>query len=136
VFIQTHYPAHPLLASLIEHDYSGFAELALAERKETSWPPFSHLVVWRAQASTRAPAARFLRRVAELARRKRRPVAVLGPAAAAMERRGGQYRAQLLFRCEQRAPLHALLEELMTVARTWPESRRVRWSVDVDPAEL
>ncbi|HIE72315.1 MAG TPA: hypothetical protein EYP98_20300, partial [Planctomycetes bacterium] len=43
VLIQTHYPAHPLLTSLIEHDYTHFAELALEERAQTRWPPFSHL---------------------------------------------------------------------------------------------
>ena len=136
VLIQTHYPAHPLLTSLIEHDYTHFAELALEERAQTRWPPFSHLAVWRTQAGTRAPASNFLQRIAELARRNEGPVTILGPAAAAMERRGGQYRAQLLFRCSERAPLHKLLDELLDIARAWPEARRVRWSVDVDPAEI
>jgi primosomal protein N' (replication factor Y) len=53
-----------------------------------------------------------------------------------MERRGGKYRAQLLFHCSRRAPLHELVRRLLGVARTWPETRRVRWSIDVDPAEL
>jgi primosomal protein N' (replication factor Y) len=136
VLIQTHYPTHPLLNSLIRHDYTRFAELALLEREQTQWPPFSYLAVWRAQASTRAPAMRFLQRVAKLARQSAGPVSVLGPAPAAMERRGGQYRAQLLFRCTNRGPLHTSLDELMSAARGWPEARRIRWSVDVDPVEL
>ena len=136
VYIQTHYPTHPLLTCLIEQDYSAFAELALAERRETRWPPFSHLVVWRAQAQTRLPATQFLQRVAEQARRHVGAVTTLGPAPATMERRGGMYRAQLLFRCAQRTPLHELTRELLKFARSWPEARKVRWGIDVDPAEL
>jgi primosomal protein N' (replication factor Y) len=136
VYIQTHYPTHPLLTCLIEQDYSAFAELALAERRETRWPPFSHLVVWRAQAQTRLPATQFLQRVAEQARRHVGAVTTLGPAPATMERRGGMYRAQLLFHCAQRTPLHELTRELLKFARSWPEARKVRWGIDVDPAEL
>jgi primosomal protein N' (replication factor Y) len=136
VFIQTHHPTHPLLSCLIEQDYTAFAKLALAERHETHWPPFSHLVVWRAQADARAPAIQFLQRVAGEARSEAGPVRTLGPAPAVMERRGGKHRAQLLFHCSQRAPLHDLVSELLGVARSWPETRRVRWSIDVDPAEL
>jgi primosomal protein N' (replication factor Y) len=136
VLVQTHYPSHPLLSRLIQQDYTAFAELALAERHQSHWPPFSHLVVWRAQADARAPAIQFLRRVAGKARREAGPVKTLGPAPAAMERRGGKHRAQLLFQCSQRAPLHDLVRELLCIARTWPETRRVRWSIDVDPAEL
>lgn len=136
VLIQTHYPTHPLLSCLIQHDYTAFAELALEERQQTSWPPFAHLIVWRAQAAARAPAIQFLQRVAGNAIREAGPVTILGPAPAAMERRGGKYRAQLLFHCSRRAPLHELVRRLLGVARTWPETRRVRWSIDVDPAEL
>ena len=136
VLIQTHFPTHPLLHCLMQQDYTAFAELALAERQQARWPPYSHLVVWRAQAATRAPAIQFLQRVAGKARREAGPVTTLGPAPAVMERRGGKYRAQLLFLCSERAPLHDLVRELLGVARAWPETRRIRWSIDVDPAEL
>ncbi|MFS8606480.1 MAG: hypothetical protein LOD94_00560, partial [Gammaproteobacteria bacterium] len=61
---------------------------------------------------------------------------VLGPAPAQMERKGGLYRMQLLLQCGERPPLRALLARLVAEARTWPESRRVRWSVDVDPIDV
>ena len=32
--------------------------------------------------------------------------------------------------------LHELTRELLKLARSWPEARKVRWSIDVDPAEL
>ncbi|MGI9258112.1 MAG: primosomal protein N' [Gammaproteobacteria bacterium] len=136
VYIQTHYPAHPLLSCLTEQDYTAFAELALEERLDSEWPPFAHLIVWRAQASEREPAHSFLRRVATAAKRITGPVRILGPAAPPMERRSGRYRAQLLFHCNDRTALHTLVAALLLEVRAWPESRRVRFSVDVDPLEL
>ncbi len=136
VYVQTHYPTHPLLNCLIQHDYTAFAELALKERQETLWPPYSHLIVWRAQANSRTPVFQFLARVAQHARREAGKVTTLGPAPATMERRGGKFRAQLLFQSQERTPLHELVGELLDVARAWPESRRIRWSIDVDPVEL
>jgi len=142
VFIQTHYPAHPLLECLMHKDYGAFAEIALEERRESLWPPYSYLAVWRARAPSRTSAHRFLHRVASAARRGGAQgngdgaVTILGPAAAAMERRGGQYRAQLLFRCQGRAPLQQLMQTLQSTVRSWPQSRQIRWSIDIDPAEL
>jgi primosomal protein N' (replication factor Y) len=53
-----------------------------------------------------------------------------------MERRGGRYRAHVLLQCATRAPLHALVNTLVPLARAWPEARKVRLAIDVDPVEL
>ncbi len=135
VLIQSHYPQHPLLRRLVSQDYSDFARLALAERRDAGWPPFSHLILWRAEATRRAPAHAFLEQVAEAARARATQVDVLGPAPASMERRGGRYRAQLLLHGRRRPVLHRLMSELAPLVRSWPAARRVRWSVDVDPIE-
>jgi primosomal protein N' (replication factor Y) len=136
VLIQTHYPKHPLFDCLREQDYARFAELALAERRSAGWPPFSHLVLWRAQAASRVAVFDFLTRLARVARAGRKDVEVHGPAAAAMERRGGRYRAQVLLQSEARTPLHELVSTLAAEVRRWPEARKVRWAIDVDPVEL
>lgn len=136
VLIQSHYPEHPLLKRLAAQDYGGFGELALAERQAAGWPPFAHLVVWRAEAGKRPPAYAFLEEVAAAARRLSPATRVLGPASPSMERRGGRYRAQLLFQSSRRSPLHDLMRALLPLVRSWPQSRRLRWSIDVDPGEL
>lgn len=135
VLIQSHFPDHPLLRRLADQDYARFAELALAERKESRWPPFSHLVLWRAEATRRTPAHTFLEQVAAAARVRADGVKVLGPAPPSMERRGGRYRAQLLLQSTGRPALQRLMAELEPLVRSWPAARRVRWSVDVDPIE-
>jgi primosomal protein N' (replication factor Y) len=135
VVIQTHYPEHPLLKSLLTSDYSAFATLALAERREAGWPPFSHLVVWHAEATSRDAAFAFLEEVKRIAAAQH-PVTILGPAPLAMERKEGRYRAQLLFRCAQRGPLHQLVSRVLHEVRSSRSARRVRWSIDVDPLEV
>src|SRR5208282_4469307 len=52
VLIQTEYPEHPLLQSLLSGGYEGFAATAMLEREAARWPPFGRLAVLR--ASTRA----------------------------------------------------------------------------------
>jgi primosomal protein N' (replication factor Y) len=136
VVIQTHYPDHPLLKCLLEGDYAGFATAALAERRETHWPPFAHLAVWHAEATRRDAAFAFLEQVRSAAVQQPTPVAVLGPAPQPMERKDGRYRAQLLFRSAERAPLHRLVDRALLVVRASPAARRVRWSIDIDPTEV
>jgi primosomal protein N' (replication factor Y) len=63
-------------------------------------------------------------------------VRILGPAPAPMERRAGRYRAHLLLQCAERGPLQRLLADALPRLDTLKEARRVRWSIDVDPASL
>jgi len=62
-------------------------------------------------------------------------VNLLGPVAAAMERRAGRYRAQLLLESASRSALHHLLAAWLPELDDLPEARGVRWSIDVDPLE-
>jgi primosomal protein N' (replication factor Y) len=135
VIVQTHCPAHPLLACVLDGDYTKFAHLALAERREAHWPPFSHLAVWHAEAARRDAAFAFLERVKDAAL-PHGAVTVLGPAPLPMERKDGRYRAQLLFRSSERSALHKLVERALLIARGTREARRARWNVDIDPLEV
>ena len=136
VLIQTHYPRHPLLARLLARDYGAFAEYALAERRQTGWPPFSHLAVFRAEAVERERVFDFLKRLKRQCGPDQAGLSVLGPTPDRMERREGRYRAQLLIRADARGALHAKLRSCLDALAGWREARRVRWSIDVDPAEL
>ncbi len=135
VLIQTHHPEHPLLSCLLDGDYTAFATLELAQRREASWPPFAHLAVWHAEAARRGAALELLEQV-RAAAQPSASVAVLGPAPLSMERKGGRYRAQLLFRSAERAPLHRLVDHTLQAVRGSAAARRARWSVDIDPLEI
>ncbi len=143
VWLQTLFPDHPLLRVLISQGYGAFAELALEERQRTGWPPWSALALLRAEASRREVVFAFLEAAAAAARSvatapnpAMQSLRVLGPAAAPMERRSGRYRGQLLLQADVRRELHRCLPALRAAITELPTQRHVRWSLDVDPAEL
>jgi primosomal protein N' (replication factor Y) len=53
-----------------------------------------------------------------------------------MARRAGFQRAQLLLRSTSRAVLHRRLAEWMPELEVIAAQKRVRWSLDIDPADL
>ena len=137
VLIQTAFPAHPFWAALRSGGYARVAAEALEERRFAGWPPFSRLALLRAAAPKRTDAHRFLECAARHARRlAAADVRLLGPVAAQMERKAGRYRAQFLLQSANRPHLHDLLAALRHALEADPASRRVRWSIDIDPIEL
>jgi primosomal protein N' (replication factor Y) (superfamily II helicase) len=135
VLIQTAYPEHPLLQTLLNEGYDGFARAALAERAASSWPPFSRLAVVRASATRSDTALEFLTQARHLAGAPR-AVKLLGPVPAAMARRAGRYHSQLLLESQDRGALHRLLDDWLARIAELPCARRVRWALDVDPIDL
>jgi len=138
VLIQTWHPEHPLFAALQRHDFHGFAEFALNERRETGYPPYSHLALLRAEAPAPGAALEFLRaaRVLAVQLSPGKEVQILSPAPAPMERRAGRYRAQLLVQSAQRAPLHEFLAQWVRQLTEAKFAKKTRWSLDVDPVDM
>jgi primosomal protein N' (replication factor Y) len=137
VLIQTEYPEHPLLKLLLTGGYSAFADGALTEREQSGWPPFARIALLRAEATTADLPLKFLQDAHDLAVDfPVRGVELLGPAPAPMERRAGRFRAQLLLRAPSHSPLQKFLSGWLPVLAMLPDARRVRWSIDVDAAEL
>jgi primosomal protein N' (replication factor Y) len=137
VLIQTHHPDHPLLRQLVVHGYPAFAAAALKERQEAGLPPYASIAVLRAEATAADTPAEFLDRARELAEpHVNKRVQLWGPVAAPMQRRAGRYRAQLLVQANERAQLQRLLKLWISRLETIKSARRVRWSIDVDPADL
>ena len=135
VLIQTEFPGHPLLLSLLSEGYDGFARAALEERAQASWPPFSRLAAVRDSATNAAAALEFLSQARALAKPPR-SVKLLGPVPAAMARRAGRHHAQLLVESADRGALHRFLDGWLPEVEKLQSARRVRWALDVDPIEL
>ena len=141
VYIQTLFPDHPLLMTLVAEGYDRFAVQAMAERKSAGWPPYSCLALTRAEATKRHNAFDFLDEARNLALQlinagRFTGIRWLGPAAAPMERRAGRYRGQLLIQADTRGQLLQFLREWRPALDDLKSARKARWSVDVDPAEL
>ena len=137
VILQTRHPEHPLLRHLIFEGYPGFAAAALCEREQAGLPPFSHQALWRAEAAEATAPMELLERLRDLAASLNPgTVQILGPVPAPMARRAGRHRCQLLLQCPRRGPLHQMVDGLVQRLPELPEAKRVRWSLDIDPADL
>ena len=137
--LQTRLPDHPLLRQLLKEGYAGFAATALEIRRASGWPPFAHLAVLRANAPQAPSVSEFLDRAKACVPEPGKSgsaVQVLGPAPALMERRRDRSHAHLLTRSASRARLQEFLSRWIPEVRDLPRSRRVSWSVDVDPTEI
>ncbi|MCS4505910.1 Primosomal protein N' [wastewater metagenome] len=135
VAIQTHHPEHPLLQLLVHAGYRRFAEDALLEREAAGLPPYTAMALLRAEAVDEAAPREFLD-AARAAGPEGTRLELLGPVPAPMERRAGRVRAQLLVRAPSRRHLQAGLKRWLPGVAALPQARRVRWSIDVDPADM
>jgi primosomal protein N' (replication factor Y) len=135
VLIQSLYPQHPLLTTLISQGYAAFAAGALAERQQARWPPFSRMAALRASDTTATGVMRFLAGARELLAP---PPGVLlrGPVPAALSRRAGRHHAQLLVESVHRSTLQSFLSAWVPMIAAVPTPRSLRWALDVDPLEL
>ena len=137
VLIQTHHPDHPLLHLLLRDGYAALAKQLLQERQAMSLPPYASLALLRAEAPAAEAPMQFLKEARGQANALiRSGVELLGPIPAPMERRAGRYRAQLLLQAPRRQDLQQLLMHWVKDLNHIKSSRRVRWSLDVDPMEL
>jgi primosomal protein N' (replication factor Y) len=134
VLIQTDFPSHPLYAAVATQDYERFADEALQERRLAAFPPYAHLALLRAESKKAGEATEFLREAARIARRLG-SVDVFDPVPAALERKAGFDRAQLLVRAASRSALQPFLARWQEELSRRDTSRRVRWALDVDPQE-
>jgi primosomal protein N' (replication factor Y) len=136
VIVQTDFADHPLYAALVDHDYDRFATALLAEREQLGLPPFTHLALLTAEAPQRAAVSAFLEAAADKGRALLAASAlrceVYSPVAAALARRAGLERGQVLVQSAERAALQAFLPPWRAQLEGLRQ-RRVRWEVDVDP---
>ncbi|MGH8506113.1 MAG: primosomal protein N' [Stenotrophobium sp.] len=136
VILQTHEPHHPLLRQLVEGGYDALCDSLLEERRVTGLPPYAHLALLRAESPKPGVAMNFLAQAQRGLAEHDSRVQVSEPIPAAMERRAGQIRAQLLMQCTSRAALQKALAAWVPQLDGLPAARQVRWSLDVDPYDL
>ncbi|MEM8492588.1 MAG: primosomal protein N' [Pseudomonadota bacterium] len=137
VLLQTHYPDDPLIRQLVSEDYAAFAAQLLLDRRQRGLPPVGQLFVLRCDCSRDSDGETFLRTVLDNARTKiPSRCRVIGPLPAAMPRRAGRYRHQLLCLAEDRQSAQMALKSLLHCAESAKRPRDLNWFVDVDPQEV
>ncbi len=132
VLVQTRYPQHPLYRALLAHDYPGFAQATLDERRSASLPPFVFQALLRAEAKQLQPALDFLQAARDLMPCE--GIMINDPVPMTITRVAGVERAQLLVESSSRAQLQAFLKPWVAALRE--QKSRLRWSLEVDPVDI
>jgi len=136
VFVQTLQPEHFALQAALRHDFADFAARELEARHELGYPPFSRLLLLRVEGADEEQVRRAVGTIAGELRRGSGPgVAVLGPAAAPLERLRGRHRRQILLRGRSAAALRAAAQRVLG-ARPRRRGDDLRVIIDVDPQSL
>lgn len=138
VLLQTELPDHPALQTLMQHGYSEFAKISMEDRKALQYPPYGYLCLLRADAVHIEQSIQFLDELKNLMQSTNlNPLPrILGPAPAPMQKRAGRHRAQLLLHSTSRSSLHALINYSIEQTTHMQSSKKVRWSIDIDPLEM
>ena len=135
MWLQTHYPEHPLLQDLINNGYAHFARQALAERRASVAPPFAHQTVFRAEANDMALVEQFLTDVRDVLTRQ--PLlTVIGPVPAIMFKRAGRFRMLVIVQAAARQLVHRSIASQLSFIESMPSANKVRWAIDVAPTDL
>jgi primosomal protein N' (replication factor Y) len=136
VLVQTRYPRHALYHALARHDYVGFANSTLAERRDAHLPPFVYQALLRAEGRTLEAALAFLQQaagaLAEMPSAER--VTVYDAVPLTIVKVMHVHRAQLLIESASRAALQATLRAWQPVLRTLKGV--LRWNLEVDPLDI
>jgi primosomal protein N' (replication factor Y) len=135
VLVQTAFPGHPLYQALVHDDFAAFARTLLDERRVAGFPPFMHQALLQAEALDERKVMSFLERAQSLARPAPPQITVYDPVPATVARIAGHSRAHILVQSRSRRALQMFLGGW--VAQLSAEKPgRVRWSMDVDPAQV
>ena len=139
VLIQTDFPEHPLYRYVQQHEYIEFANRELRLRQQSGFPPYRYLALVRASAIDQQLPLKFLNWIKitgnELLENNTK-VTLLDPVFSPMAKRSGRYRAQLLVTSSSRKARGEFLSQWINSFENDKRTRRVRWSIDVDPLDL
>jgi len=135
VLLQTRYPHHELYAFLQKHDFSGFANYVMKQRKQFSLPPYVYYAVIRVSSATIDYTMEFLAKIHQLLLKQPATVVVLNPVASVMQRLKNKERGQLLIYAPHRSQLHQFIDCVLPQIEKLKHKKDLSWSIDIDPTE-
>ena len=128
--VQTYSPTHPAILFAAQHNYEGFAEVELAERRAANYPPFVRLtylgIIGRGKKAVAETAERYAREL-----REANVGEVLGPAPYPIARLNNEWRMRVAVKTKQPKQLReAIREHVLPYAH---KDRTTRLAINVDP---
>ena len=141
VIIQTLNPEHYSLLRARDHDFPGFFNQELSQRRKLGYPPFSRLALARLTGNSEDRTRELAHDMGKLAqdlitRQPEDGLDVIGPAPSPLSKVKGKYRYQILFRARQVKPLQTFLKSWLDESRAHLRGKGVSLALDVDPYQV
>ena len=135
VIIQTRYPNDENLKQIKTGDYRLVSEQCLKTNKALNMPPYSTVAILRATSPSPESCYKFLDKAYNLLNDKKN-INVTGPLPSIPLKVKGNTRNHLIIKSDTRTYLNRVLNYLTYEIQTWPETKKVKWSYDIDPYDM
>ena len=135
VIIQTRYPNDENLKQIKTGDYRLVSEQCLKTNKALNMPPYSTVAILRATSPSPESCYKFLDKANNLLNDKKN-IYVTGPLPSIPLKVKGNTRNHLIIKSDTRTYLNRVLNYLTYEIQTWTETKKVKWSYDIDPYDM
>ena len=135
VIIQTRYPNDENLKKIKTGDYQIVAERCLKTNKSLDIPPYSNISILRAISPNPQIGIKFLDKAHKILKNKKN-VDVIGPFPSIPFKVKGNTRNHLVIKSNTKTYLNRVLKFLTKEIENWPETKKVKWSYDIDPYDM
>lgn len=134
VIIQTSNPGHPLLQQVIAHDFEGFYQSQILERKKFYYPPYCRIIRVTVAHRYEDYAGEAIRKLAEQIGNRFKGK-ILGPETPPVGKIRNEFLKELIikFDREYTQDIRELLRVGIVKVRKDDAFRQVRWMIDADP---
>ncbi len=135
VIIQTRYPNDENLKKIKTGDYQIVAERCLKTNKALDIPPYSNISILRVISPNPQIGIKFLDKAHKILKNKKN-VDVIGPFPSIPFKVKGNTRNHLVIKSNTKTYLNRVLKFLTKEIENWPETKKVKWSYDIDPYDM
>ena len=98
-------------------------------------PPYSTVAILRASSPSSESCYKFLDKAKNLLNNKKN-IYVVGPLPSIPSKVKGNTRNHLIIKSDKRTYLNRVLRYLTYEIQTWSETKKVKWSYDIDPYDM
>jgi primosomal protein N' (replication factor Y) len=143
VVIQTFQPNHYSLRHVVDHDFVGFYNEEIKNRKDLNYPPYSRIALIEIKGKNENEVSRHALKIYQLLIAQSKQLKILGPAEAAISKLNNYYRWHILIKdLKSKDPSGKILRDILasTVknynSSTMGKSRAVKVIIDIDPVGM
>jgi len=129
VILQSHFVNNPIFKFIQEWDYESFIKYELLNRRASSMPPFSRLVIITARSYNEEEVQAFVKFIIQKAPYHKN-IEILGPAPSPMYKMNNYYRYRIITRSTKEFDLQRYMELWFQKFRI---PKQIKMKIDIDP---